>query len=132
MSQDERASLSRVSASRETSGLMCPWMAPVIATQAWPKTSEITLSGTPADNITEAAECRSVCSPTKEGSPARLDAVFSARNALRRSLGSPQLGCEHVRGRLPDRAKQHPLSPLPGAHVAQHLLYGGGERYYSA
>jgi hypothetical protein len=47
------------------------------------------LSGTPADNITEAAECRRVCSPTEEGSPARLAAAFKARIALRGSQGSP-------------------------------------------
>jgi hypothetical protein len=51
--------------------------------------SDTTLSGTPADNITEAAECRSVCSPTEEGSPARLAAAFKARSALRGSQGSP-------------------------------------------
>jgi len=51
-------------------------MSPVIATLAWPKTSDTTLSGTPADNITEAAECRSACSPTEEGSVARLAAAL--------------------------------------------------------
>ena len=47
------------------------------------------MSGTPADNMTEAAECRSVCSPTVAGSFARFAAALSARSALRGSQGSP-------------------------------------------
>jgi hypothetical protein len=35
-------------------------MSPVMATLACLKTSDTTFSGTPADNITEAAECRNV------------------------------------------------------------------------
>jgi len=55
--------------------------------------------------------------------------------ALRRGLESTQrvariawlaqLCCEHVRTRLPDRASPKPLSPLPGAQVAQDLLSRG-------
>jgi hypothetical protein len=41
------------------------------------------------DNITEAAECCSVCSPAVEGSLARFAAALSARSALRGSQGSP-------------------------------------------
>src|SRR5215212_2055754 len=107
-------------------------MSPVIATLACPKTSDTTLSGTPADNITEAAECRSVCSPTEEGSPARLAAAFKARSALRGSEGSPSsvvntygVGC-HI-----EPAPQ-PLDPLIGAHVAQQPLRSRGERDHSA
>jgi hypothetical protein len=60
-----------------------------MTTQIGSLTSDTTLSGTPADNITEAAECRSVCNPTEEGSPARLAAAFKPRSALRGSQGSP-------------------------------------------
>jgi hypothetical protein len=37
----------------------------------------------------EAPECRSVCSPTVEGSFARFAAALSARSVLRGSQGSP-------------------------------------------
>jgi CRP/FNR family transcriptional regulator, cyclic AMP receptor protein len=40
--------------------------------------------------MTEAAECRSVCNPTVEGSFARFAATLRARSALRGSRGSPK------------------------------------------
>jgi hypothetical protein len=65
----------------------CAWFMTDLATE--PDQGAIHLSGTPAESITEAAECRSVCSPTELGSPARLAAVFSSPSALRGSRARP-------------------------------------------
>ena len=67
----------------------CAWFMTDLATE--PDQGAIHLSGTPAESITEAAECRSVCKPDRAGSQARIAAASSARNALRgsqRSLSS--------------------------------------------
>jgi hypothetical protein len=71
------------------------------------------LSSTPADNITEVAECRSVRSPTEDGSPARLAAVSSARS--RRGGPEPDQGLVH------EHAQNRPLARhfvTAGARVA--------------
>jgi hypothetical protein len=54
------------------------------------------LSGTLADNMSEAAECHSVCSPAAEGSLARLAAALRACGALRGSQGSPSSVAIHL------------------------------------
>jgi hypothetical protein len=67
----------------------CAWFMTDLATE--PDQGAIHLSGTPAESITEAAECRSVCNPDRAGSQARIAAASSARNAMRgsqRSLSS--------------------------------------------
>src|SRR5215218_11452289 len=93
--------------------------------------SETTLSGTPADNMTEAAECRSVCSPTVEGNFALVAAALRARSALRGSQGSPRsvvktygVGC-HI---------EPAIAAQPSAWCARRATRSlqWGERHYPA
>jgi len=92
----------------------CAWFMTDLATE--PDQGAIHLSGTPAESITEAAECRSVCKPDRAGSQARIAAASSARNALRGSQRSLN-GREHIRRPVPGRACPPPIRRLPSAYL---------------
>ncbi len=80
----------------------CAWFMTDLATE--PDQGAIHLSRTPAESITEAAECRSVCKPDRAWKPGANRGSLERTQRIAWVAALAQLGREHIRRPVPGRA----------------------------
>lgn len=93
----------------------CAWFMTDLATE--PDQGAIHLSGTPAESITEAAECRSVCKPDRAWKPGANRGSLERTQRIAWVAALAQLGREHIRRPVPGRACPPPIRRLPSAYL---------------
>ena len=80
----------------------CAWFMTDLATE--PDQGAIHLSRTPAESITEAAECRSVCKPDRAWKPGANRGSLERTQRIAWVAALAQLGREHIRRPVPGQS----------------------------